>query len=55
MQYVEINNSGHVNYHIYSSNEEDYNEVKNFMKDWYNWINKKYPNFIDIEFLENSY
>lgn len=55
LQYILMNNFGHVNYNIYSTSEKDHNEVKEFMINWYNWINKKYSNFINIEFIENTY
>jgi hypothetical protein len=45
----------HYSYIIYSSNEEKHKEIKKFMEDWYNWINKKYVDFIKIKFIENKY
>jgi hypothetical protein len=54
IQYMLLD-TGHVYYSIYTTNENDYNEVKKFMEDWYNWINKNYIDFIKIKFLENIY
>jgi hypothetical protein len=51
---ISINNSGHVNFVIYEKKEE-ISKVKEFMENWYNWINKTYPNFVKIKFIENIY
>lgn len=46
---------GHVYYSIYSSTKKEHEDVKKFMENWYNWINKKQKDFIKIKFIDNIY